>query len=139
MALNQLNDLRFEKVVFRHTTAHQNAMDGISFSVQTGDTIAFVGPSGSGKSTLVKLLVGLYKPQEGMIYFNDIRLLPISVFNPFPVRMTRLEAAALSMAASMSSSVASGFTKSRFSWMVPAKSWVSLRSNQSAGAIHYTG
>ncbi len=72
VALNQLNDLRFEKVVFRHTTAHQNAMDGISFSVQTGDTIAFVGPSGSGKSTLVKLLVGLYKPQEGMIYFNDI-------------------------------------------------------------------
>lgn len=72
VALNQLNDLRFDKVIFRHTTANQNAMDGISFSVKTGDTIAFVGPSGSGKSTLVKLLVGLYKPQEGVIYFNDI-------------------------------------------------------------------
>ncbi|NII24464.1 ABC transporter ATP-binding protein [Pseudoflavitalea sp. X16] len=72
VALNELNDLRFDNVVFRHNTASQNAMDGISFSVQTGDTIAFVGPSGSGKSTLVKLLVGLYKPQEGMISFNDI-------------------------------------------------------------------
>ncbi|WP_315819141.1 ABC transporter ATP-binding protein [Paraflavitalea speifideaquila] len=72
VALNQLNDLHFEKVVFRHTTANQNAMDGISFSVRTGDTIAFVGPSGSGKSTLVKLLVGLYRPMEGMIYFNGI-------------------------------------------------------------------
>ncbi|WP_276479471.1 ABC transporter ATP-binding protein [Paraflavitalea pollutisoli] len=72
VALNQLNSLRFEDVVFRHNTAHQNAMDGISFSVKTGDTIAFVGPSGSGKSTLVKLLVGLYRPIEGMIYFNDI-------------------------------------------------------------------
>lgn len=72
VALNQLNSLRFEEVVFRHSTAHQNAMDGISFSVKTGDTIAFVGPSGSGKSTLVKLLVGLYRPIKGMIYFNDI-------------------------------------------------------------------
>jgi ATP-binding cassette, subfamily B, bacterial len=72
VALNQLNDLRFENVVFRHSTATQNSMDGISFRVHTGDTIAFVGPSGSGKSTLVKLLVGLYKPQEGTIYFNDI-------------------------------------------------------------------
>jgi ATP-binding cassette subfamily B protein len=72
VALNELNDMRFENVVFRHATAAENAMDGISFSVQTGDTIAFVGPSGSGKSTLVKLLVGLYKPLEGAICFNNI-------------------------------------------------------------------
>jgi ATP-binding cassette subfamily B protein len=72
VALNELNNMSFEDVVFRHATAAQNAMDGISFSVQTGDTIAFVGPSGSGKSTLVKLLVGLYKPLEGTIYFNNI-------------------------------------------------------------------
>lgn len=70
--LNELNHLRFDSVVFRHNTARQNAMDGISFQVETGDTIAFVGPSGSGKSTLVKLLVGLYRPLEGEIYFNDI-------------------------------------------------------------------
>jgi ATP-binding cassette subfamily B protein len=40
--------------------------------VKTGGTIAFVGPSGSGKSTLVKLLVGLYKPVSGKIFFNNI-------------------------------------------------------------------
>jgi len=38
--------------------------------VKRGETIAFVGPSGSGKSTLVKLLVGLYRPVSGEIYFN---------------------------------------------------------------------
>ena len=70
--LNLLNDMRFENVVFRHKTATQNSIDGISFDVATGDTIAFVGPSGSGKSTLVKLLVGLYKPDSGDIYFNAI-------------------------------------------------------------------
>ncbi len=70
--LNELESIRFENVVFRHKTARQNAMDGISFTFKKGDTVAFVGPSGSGKSTLVKLLVGLYKPVEGEIYFNDI-------------------------------------------------------------------
>ena len=70
--LNLLQHLRFEEVVFRHKTALQNSIDGISFEVSTGDTIAFVGPSGSGKSTLVKLLVGLYKPATGNIYFNGI-------------------------------------------------------------------
>ncbi|MGO4290175.1 ABC transporter ATP-binding protein [Chitinophaga sp. RAB17] len=70
--IGDLQQLRFENVVFRHKTATSNALDGISFSVETGDTIAFVGPSGSGKSTLVKLLVGLYKPVSGEIYYNDV-------------------------------------------------------------------
>jgi len=65
-----LNDIRFEEVVFRHRTARYNAIDGISFHVKTGETIAFVGPSGAGKSTLMKLLVGLYWPYRGEIYFN---------------------------------------------------------------------
>ena len=46
-------------------------MDDLSFSVKRGETIAFAGPSGSGKSTLLKLLVGLYRPVSGGIYFND--------------------------------------------------------------------
>lgn len=70
--LGELNSMRFENVVFRHNNASQNAIDDISFDVRSGDTIAFVGPSGSGKSTLVKLLVGLYRPVTGAIYFNDI-------------------------------------------------------------------
>jgi ATP-binding cassette subfamily B protein len=69
--VEQLHSLRFENVVFRHRTAKYNAIDGISFTVSRGQTIAFVGPSGSGKSTLVKLLVGLYVPVSGVIYFND--------------------------------------------------------------------
>jgi len=68
--IDALRDIRFEQVVFRHKTAQCNAIDGISFHVETGETIAFVGPSGSGKSTLVKLLLGLYRPVSGEIYFN---------------------------------------------------------------------
>jgi len=68
--IGELQDIRFSNVVFRHKTAPLNAIDNISFRVRKGETIAFVGPSGSGKSTLVKLLVGLYKPVRGEIFFN---------------------------------------------------------------------
>lgn len=69
--IGPLQQLRFEEVIFRHRDAPQNALDGISFEANTGDTIAFVGPSGSGKSTLVKLLVGLYVPKEGEVFYNN--------------------------------------------------------------------
>lgn len=69
--VGSIRSLRFENVVFRHKTAKDNAIDNISFQVALGETIAFVGPSGSGKSTLLKLLVGLYRPQTGTIFFND--------------------------------------------------------------------
>lgn len=67
-----LVNIEFDEVVFRHKTANINAIDGVSFKVKLGETIAFVGPSGSGKSTLVKLLVGLYPPVSGSILFNAV-------------------------------------------------------------------
>ena len=73
-----LKNLSFDQVVFRHKTAQTNAIDNISFHVNSGETIAFVGPSGSGKSTLVKLLVGLYRPVSGSILFNEFNAKEIS-------------------------------------------------------------
>lgn len=67
-----INDLEFRSISFKHQTAQFKALDDISFDVKKGETIAFVGPSGAGKSTLVKLLVGLYQPQEGDILYNGI-------------------------------------------------------------------
>ncbi len=67
-----ITELEFSNVTFKHSTAQYKALDGISFDVKKGETIAFVGPSGSGKSTLVKILVGLYRPQHGTIYYNGI-------------------------------------------------------------------
>lgn len=67
-----LESLAFKNISFQHRTAQFKALDNISFEVKKGETIAFVGPSGSGKSTLVKLLVGLYRPIEGHIYYDGI-------------------------------------------------------------------
>ena len=62
--------LTFENVSFKHQSAMSNALNNISFQTGLGETIAFAGPSGSGKTTLVKLLVGLYHPQQGRILYN---------------------------------------------------------------------
>jgi ATP-binding cassette subfamily B protein len=70
--LGDIKSLEFQHVSFQHLTAGQKAIDNISFSVKPGETIAFVGPSGSGKSTLMKLLVGLYRPQQGRILYNGL-------------------------------------------------------------------
>ncbi len=69
--LGSVQTMRFEDVSFQHNTATKPALESISFEVKKGETVAFVGPSGSGKTTLVKLLVGLYDPKEGNIYYND--------------------------------------------------------------------
>ena len=70
--ISDIEELEFIHVKFKHQSAQQPALNDISFDVKKGETIAFVGPSGSGKTTLVKLLVGLYIPQQGHIRYNKI-------------------------------------------------------------------
>ena len=82
VTVGSLLTLKFQDVIFRHKTAAINSIDDLSFTVRRGETIAFVGPSGSGKSTLVKLLVGLYKPTSGDIFFNDTSYMDIH-YNAF--------------------------------------------------------
>lgn len=72
VAIERLETLVFDNVTFQHHSATKPALCGISFGVSRGETIAFVGPSGAGKTTLVKLLVGLYRPQSGNIFYNSI-------------------------------------------------------------------
>ena len=69
--INRIETLEFDNVGFKHQSSNKHALEGISFKVGKGETIAFVGPSGAGKTTLVKLLVGLYTPQTGKILYNN--------------------------------------------------------------------
>jgi ATP-binding cassette subfamily B protein len=70
--IENIHELEFIHVKFKHRSAQHPALKDISFDVKKGETVAFVGPSGSGKTTLVKLLVGLYIPQQGQILYNHI-------------------------------------------------------------------
>ena len=71
-ALQAIEKLEFKQVTFRHKSANYDALSQISFEAHKGETLAFVGPSGAGKSTLVKLLVGLYTSDTGIIEYNGI-------------------------------------------------------------------
>lgn len=51
-----------------------HAVDGVSFSIRRGETLALVGESGCGKSTVARLIVGLYAPSRGRILFDGADL-----------------------------------------------------------------
>ena len=58
------------RVVERKPRQFVHAVDGVSFSIQRGKTLALVGESGCGKSTVARLLVGLYAPTKGRVEFD---------------------------------------------------------------------
>ncbi len=66
--------IEVSEVVFAHG-GDSAAVNGISFSVDPGETLAILGPSGSGKSTLIHLLLRLYDHDSGTIRFDghDVR------------------------------------------------------------------
>ena len=58
------------RVIERQPRKLVHAVDGVSFAIQRGQTLALVGESGCGKSTVARLLVGLYGPTRGNVVFD---------------------------------------------------------------------
>ena len=56
-----------KKYLFKREKQIKNAVDGISFSVEEGEALAFIGPNGAGKSTTIKMLTGILYPSSGNI------------------------------------------------------------------------
>lgn len=75
--LLSIEDLRvwfeLKKFGFGHA-GYVRAVDGVSFDLHYGEAIAVVGESGCGKSSLMKTILGLNKPTEGKVFFEDFRL-----------------------------------------------------------------
>lgn len=69
--------VHIEDVSFAYTTG-DTILDGINFTANPGEVVAFAGPSGGGKSTLFALLERFYEPATGAIYVGDTPLTAIS-------------------------------------------------------------
>ena len=66
--------IEFKNVSFSYDDGDGPVIDKLSFTIEAGQTVAFVGASGSGKSTVTALLMGFYRPQQGEIRVDDIPL-----------------------------------------------------------------
>ena len=64
-------EITLREVCFTYPNAPVPALNHLSFAIQRGETIGFVGPSGSGKSTLVDVVLGLLTPSAGTILVGD--------------------------------------------------------------------
>ncbi|HWQ84420.1 MAG TPA: thiol reductant ABC exporter subunit CydD, partial [Anaerolineales bacterium] len=70
--------IRMDNLHFYYSD-HRQALDGASFTLPPGETVALVGPTGAGKSTVVQLLLGFSRPQRGHILIGDHALDEISL------------------------------------------------------------
>ena len=90
MALLEVRDLRVWFPVFggllRRKVDDVKAVDGVSFSVESGQTVGLVGESGSGKTTVGRALLKLLKATAGEVVFNGRSILPMAEREFRPLR-----------------------------------------------------
>lgn len=66
--------VEFRNVSFKYPDADEYVLENISFTAETGETVAFIGSTGSGKSTLINLIPRFYDVTEGEILVNGINV-----------------------------------------------------------------
>ncbi|CVI67160.1 Putative multidrug export ATP-binding/permease protein [Clostridiales bacterium CHKCI001] len=75
----------FENIHFQYPKAQTPILNGVSFRVNPGETIALVGESGAGKSTLLNMIIGFLNPQQGRILVdgNDLSSINLPSYRRF--------------------------------------------------------
>ena len=71
---NTVQDIVIENVSFFYPNTQAPALSRVNLALRKGERVAIVGPNGAGKTTLARLLLGLYRPQTGIIHIGDVPL-----------------------------------------------------------------
>lgn len=66
--------IEFNSVTFSYPRQEQPALKEVSFRIEPGEKVGFIGRIGSGKTTIEKLILGLYEPTEGAVHIDGIDL-----------------------------------------------------------------
>jgi ATP-binding cassette subfamily B protein len=74
MPTSHTGEIEFRNVGFKYPGAAEYVLEGISFKVQRGETVAFIGSTGSGKSTLINLVPRFYDATEGEVLVDGINV-----------------------------------------------------------------
>lgn len=64
----------FRNVSFRYSDSGEYVLQNVSLKILSSKKIAIIGENGSGKTTFIKLLCGLYKPEQGEILFDGVNI-----------------------------------------------------------------
>lgn len=69
--IDEITNIELKNIFFMYPSGKM-AIENINLKIEKGDRIAIIGKNGAGKTTLSKLILGLYSPQRGEIYYNGI-------------------------------------------------------------------
>jgi len=78
--IDKINRIKVAGLSFSYSNGDA-VINELDFDIKKGDKVLISGKSGTGKSTLVKLLLGLYRPKKGNIFYNDINLNKLNLNN----------------------------------------------------------
>jgi branched-chain amino acid transport system ATP-binding protein len=65
------------------------AVDDVSLEIQEGELIAIVGPNGAGKTTLFNVISGVFRPEEGKVFFEDKDITQLPTYKRAPLGLGR--------------------------------------------------
>ena len=71
--------IRMQDICFRYGDEGEPVLRHVNLNVRPAETVALVGASGGGKSTLVQVILGMYPPQQGMLYFDEVPVTEIGL------------------------------------------------------------
>ena len=81
--IEMVKDITLNDISFRYPYKEEDALEHINLKIKAGEQVALVGLNGSGKTTLVKIILGLFKPTNGQVFYGDEDIAKIKSENVF--------------------------------------------------------